>query len=355
MVSDGTTATSAMATTCRAHDDPTGSEACDADVGPAGEHSPADAAAANETPWPSGRSEVKVPLMVRARISLVRAFLLLYARCFGMSGLYLLGRFFGTLEYLTDYNRRRRVHRKLIDLFDGDYTPAERRRIAQRYFMRIRCDKMFYTIMDRIPRNKLLNRIKFKGGRNIDEALTKGNGCYAALCHFGSHHVAGLMMALMGYKIAGVRDPKESHVRRYIQNKYQETFPEVAAMRMVHASSFPRILYRHLRGNGILASLLDVDRRRGDHTKTHPVTFFGREREWLIGPLQMALRCGSPIVQGFVVSRRNFYYRLIATPPLIDTQALGRDEPAVIAEVLHRYAQGVERFARAHPDHLMNI
>jgi lauroyl/myristoyl acyltransferase len=296
-----------------------------------------------------------IPVLVRARIAFVRSFLMSYARCFGLSGLYKLGQAFATLEYLSDYNRRRRVHRKLIQYFRDDFTPAQRRRITWRYFMRVRCDKMFYTIMDRIPRGKLMNRIKPKGEEHVQAALARGKGLYLALCHFGAAHIAGLMGALKGYDIAGVRDARESHVRRYIQNKYRETFPEVAKMNIVLASSFPRMLYRHLKKNGIVASLLDVERRRGDNTKTVPVTLFGETRNLLAGPVQIALRNGAPTIQGFVVSRRNFYYQLIVTPPLLDPSNFGGDEEAAIAETLRHYATGVEAFARRHPDHLMNI
>jgi lauroyl/myristoyl acyltransferase len=296
-----------------------------------------------------------IPWIVRARIALVRGFLMTYARCFGLSGLYKLGQAFATMEYLSDYNRRRRVHRKLVQYFGDRYSPAQRRRITWRYFMRVRCDKMFYTIMDRIPRAKLMNRIKPKGQEHVDAALARGKGVYLALCHFGAAHVAGLMGALKGYDIAGVRDGRESHVRRYIQNKYRETFPEVAKMNIVLASSFPRMLYRHLQKNGVVASLLDVERQRGDNTKTVPVTLLGETRNILAGPVQIALRNGAPTLQGFVVSRRNFYYQLIVTPPLLDPAKARGNEDAAITETLQHYAAGVEAFAKRHPDHLMNI
>ncbi len=295
-----------------------------------------------------------MPWFTRCRIWVVRAFLMGWVHCFSLSGLYRLGQFFGTLEYFTDYNRRRRVHLKLESFFKDEFSTSWRRQITWQYFMRMRCDKMFYTIMDRIPQNKLMNRIKLLGKQNIDAALEEGNGVYVALCHFGSHHVAGLMMALLGYHLAGVRDPKESAVRRYIQDKYSQTFPEVASMKVFPANSFPRGIYRHLQENKIVASLLDADRKRGEHTKTHPAKIFGESRDFLIGPLQIAIRCGSTALQGFVVSRRNFYYQLIVTPPLFEKVKAGA-EPETITGVIQRYAEGVERFAREHPDHLMNI
>ena len=310
--------------------------------------------ASSPPPESPSRQPKPISLLTRIRIWTVRAFLVSWIRCFSLSGLHMLGRIFGTLEFAIDYNRRRRVDRKLQSFFKDEFSPAWRRRTTWQYFMRIRCDKMFYTIMDRIPRHKLMNRIKRIGWENLDDALKEGKGVYFALCHFGSHHVAGLIMALLGYELAGVRDAKESPVRRYIQEKYRETFPEVSGVKLFHATSFPRDIYRHLKNNGILASLLDADRKRGEQTRTSPATIFGEEREILIGPIQMAIRCGATTLQGFVVSRPNFYYQLIVTPPLIDPKTV-TDESETIANVIQRYADGVERFAREHPDHLMNI
>lgn len=299
-------------------------------------------------------AERPIHAFTRARIALVRAILMAWVRAFSLKGLYALGRFFGTCEYFCDYNRRRRVRRKLHQFFKDELSPARVRLITWRYFMRIRCDKMFYTIMDRIPRDKLLKRIKLKNIEAIDDALKSGKGVYVALCHFGSHHVAGLMMALLGYDIAGVRDDKESAVRRYIAQKYRETFPEVARMKLFYSSSFPRQIMRHMQQNGIVASLLDVDRRRGEASRMHPVSIFGEERDFLVGPVQMAIRCGATTFQGFVVSRRNFYYQLIVGEKLIDPDQ-PEAEDVIVQRVMQHYADNVEAFARRHPDHLMRI
>lgn len=298
--------------------------------------------------------EHPVPFFTLLRIRLVRFMLLALLRCFTLSGMYLVGCAFAVGEYVVDFRRRRRVHNKLREYFKEDATPKFRRRYAMRYFMRMRCDKMFYTIMDRIPRDKIVNRVELTGIQNIDDGLEQGRGVYVALCHFGSHHIAGLLMALLGYELAGVRDGKESAVRRYIQYRYTKTFPEIRRMKMFAANSFPRGIYRHLNQNKIVASLLDADRKRGEHTKVEPVRLFGEERNVLVGPLQIAIRCDSVMLQGFIVSKPYYRYEVVVTPPMIERRA-GAEEPEIIREVLKQYTAGVEDFARRNPDHLMNI
>lgn len=325
----------------------------DAPTDPAATPKPNDGS--NETaPGILSIHEHPIPFMTLARIRLVRFMLVAVVRCFTLTGLYLLGCLFAIGEYIVDFRRRRRVHTRLREYFKDEATPSFRRRYAVRYFMRVRCDKMFYTIMDRIPRDKIVNRVELTGIQNIDDGREKGRGVYVALCHFGSHHIAGLLMALLGYELAGVRDGKESAVRRYIQYRYTETFPEIRRMKMFAANSFPRGIYRHLQQNKIVASLLDAARKRGEHTKTEPVLLFGEERDVLIGPLQIAIRCDSVMLQGFIVSKPYYRYEVVVTPPLIDS-VKDRDEPEVIRDILKQYAEGVEDFARRNPDHLMNI
>src|SRR5262245_43229728 len=113
-----------------------------------------------EKPTPAPERERPVPLFARVKLDVVRAFLSSWVRCFSMKGLYWLGQFFGTCEYVCDYNRRRRVRAKLQQIFPDGLTKRQRRLFTWRYFCRIRCDKMLYLILDRVPRDKLLNRIR---------------------------------------------------------------------------------------------------------------------------------------------------------------------------------------------------
>lgn len=294
-------------------------------------------------------------MLSRLKFGVVRALLTAWARCFSLTGLYKLGKFFGTLEYVIDYNRRRRVRAKLAQIFPEGLTDRQARLFTWRYFCRIRCDKMLYLILDKVPRHKLLSRIRWHGKEHLDTALANGKGAYIMLAHYGSHHVAGFMLALLGYRVSGVRDPKEAPLRQYIQQKFLETFPEASAVRVYYADNkFPRELYLEFKSNGILCTALDIERFRGEHLKTCPVTIFGQQREFLTGTLQIAMRCGAPIMQGFVISRKNYYYRWELSAPLIDP-AEAKDEPEIVARVMQKYADNIERHARQHPDHLMKI
>jgi KDO2-lipid IV(A) lauroyltransferase len=292
----------------------------------------------------------------RAKFGLVRCFLWFWARAFSLKGLYLLGRWFGTVEHLVNFKRRARYRRELRRIFPEGIPPVRARQVTREYFRRTRCDKMLYVIFDRLPKEKILRRIKFHGREHLDEALRRGRGIYVMLSHHGSHHVAGLLMALLGYQCAGVRDRNEGASRIYAQQKYAATFPEFAAIRLLYADSFPREIYRCFRANYVVASALDVSRVRGATLKTCPVRIFGEQREFLTGTLQIALRCEATIAQAFVVSRPNFYFRLIVRPPLhISNGEPQTEDPQRISELMQRYADGIEAHVREHPDHLSRV
>ena len=78
---------------------------------------------------------------------------------------------------------------------------------------------------------------------------------------------------------------------------------------------------------------------------------FGQEREFLTGTMQIALRCGAPIMQGFVVSRKNFYFRLILKGPLIEP-ASAQDTPETLQRVMQAYADNIAEHVRSYPCHI---
>lgn len=313
---------------------------------------------ASERMRSSGASrERQLSWVVRAKFAVVRCFLWGWARLFSLTGLYLLGQTFGTLEYLVNFKRRARYRQALRRVFPEGVDRTRERRIIREYFRRTRCDKLLYLIFDRLPKEKILRRIKFHGREYVDEALRRGNGAYLMASHNGSHHVLGLLLALLGYKVGGIRDRNEGAVRVYMQQKLGETFPEIAEnFRMYFADSFPRTIYRYFQENCLVGSALDVSRVRDETLKTCRVRIFGESREFLTGTLLIALRCRATIVQLFVVSRPKFYFRLIVHPPLAVPSGAGNgDSPQRVAELMQRYADGIEAHVRAYPDHLSRV
>ncbi len=271
-----------------------------------------------------------------------------------LPGLHWFGRVLGTFEWLINYKRRRRFATALRQVLGREATGAERRRWTREYFTRSRCDKLFYLMFDRIPRARAMTLLSIGNQELLDRALSRGRGVYMAMSHHGALHVVSLLMALRGYKTAGVRDRREGAMRRYIQERFDRRYPEFARMRILFADSYPREIYRCLSDGFVLGSAMDVSRVRQPNQKTEEVTVFGETRPFPSGPLRIAHRCRAPVLQAFVLPENGFHYRLEIVGMLIDPD-LSTNEELAVAEAMRTYATNVERYVRESPSLLTRV
>ena len=296
------------------------------------------------------------PVSVWERASFVSLRAVVYglACVLTLPGLYRFGQVFGFLEWAINFKRRRRFAARLRSLLGQDLPASQIRRATLAHFIRTRCDKLVYLIFDLLPRERMLQRFTIVNRHLLDDALARGKGVYVALSHHGAHHVAGLMMSLLGYKVAGVRDRQEGATRRYVQAMYERRYEELRQGRILYSDSFPRDIYRCFKDNYALGSALDVHREREAHLKTMTVDFCGEKRQFLTGTAQIALRCGAPILQGFIVSEPQFRYRLEIHGPLADADYAG-GTPELLQQVMQQYADNVERYIRAYPAEITKV
>lgn len=271
-----------------------------------------------------------------------------------LRGLYRFGRCFGFLEWLINYKRRKRFNRAVKRLLRDKFSPKDRRRATREYFMRSRCDKLFYLIVDRISQDVAENLLTIENQQVLDEAMARGHGAYLALSHHGALHVLAMLMSLRGYKTAGVRDPNESAIRRYVQDRFDRRYPQFRRMQVLSADSYPREIYRCFQEGYLLGSAIDVHRLRKPTQKSEEVQFFGEARHFLTGPLRVALRSGAPVLQAFIIPRTGFRYHLEIVTTLIDPQKIDHESEA-IRRATHAYAENVERFVLRWPSLLTKI
>ncbi len=256
---------------------------------------------------------------------------------------------FGTLEWLINHKRRRRYASALKVALGRKPTATERRRATRGYFTRTRCDKLFYLTFDRMSKLDVVSRFSIGRRDLLDDALAGGRGVYIALAHQGDHHILGLLLVQSGYRLVGVRDRDEGPLRRYVQERLDRLFPEIPRPRILFSDTFPRELYRALQGGSVLVSLMDVARIRAEHQKMEDVRVFGRKRQFVSGPLRIALRCRCPVLQAFLVPRGDFRYHFEIVEMILDPQTM-KDEESAVARALETYAANVERFTREHPE-----
>lgn len=271
-------------------------------------------------------------------------------------GLYRFGQWFGTLEWLINYKRRKRFHRVLKRVLGQTPSAGMRRQYTLSFFRQSRCDKLLYLIFDRLTSEQASGLLQFSNREKFDGILSKGKGIYLALSHQGAHHVVAMLLALNGYKTAGVRDRKESGIRRYVQDRVDRHYPEVARMRVIYADSFPREIYRCMKDGYIVGSAMDAGRTRNLQQKTEEVTLMGKKVSFLSGPLRIALRCGTTIVQAFFIPESDFKYRLEIVDQLSEPdegKVERKEEDRIVSGMMQTYATNLETYLRANP-HLIS-
>ena len=298
---------------------------------------------------PGGVGGASLGWWEKLSFSSMRQLLRWHTQAWGVSGLYTSCRAFAAIEYAINYKRRRRVSRMLDVVLDQRPTGAERRRLIREHFMRQRCDKTFYLIFDMLSRQQVESRFSIVNRHLLDDGLAHGKGVYVLLSHHGAHHVTGMIMSLLGYRVGGIRDPNEGAMRRYVQTLWEKKHPDLPRARILYAGNFVRQVYRLFQDNYALGSALDITRRRAPWQKTCPVRIFGETRAFLTGTLRIALRCGAVVLQGFVVGDDDFNYRLELTGPMIDPDSDVQSSER-IAEVMQQYADNITAYARRYPE-----
>ena len=312
----------------------------------------AEAPTAASTPAPE--EEVQLTPWQAASFTATHAATALLLKVLSLSGLYRFGQMFGTVEWLINFKRRRRFAQALTRILGRKPTGAERRRETRSYFVRSRCDKLFYLILDCVPRDTAIGLLTIGNKDLLDAPLARGGGVYLAMSHHGAQHVVALLMALNGYKTAAVRDRKEGGIRRYVQSRFDKRYPEFERTRWLFADSYPREIFRCLRDGFVLGSAMDVSRVRSDHLKTEDVTIFGEPRRFLSGPLRVARRCRVPVLQTIVASEPGFRYRLDLVDTLLDPDNAGTEDEAV-RTAMRKYVDNLERAVRAAPSLISRI
>lgn len=295
-----------------------------------------------------GEEPARLSAWERISFGFVHGVLALILALTSLETLYGLGKAFGTLEWAINFRRRRRFHRALDGVLDRPMSQSERRREARRHFVQTRCDKIFYLIFDCIPRDKARALFAITNRHLIDDAVARGRGVYVALSHHGAHHVAAMLMASLGYRVAGVRDRGEGSLRRYVQARFDQRFPDFQRMKVIFADAYPREIYRCFQEGYVLGSAMDVARVRHPNQRVEYLEVFGRRHPFVSGPLRVAERCGAVVLQGFIVAHEGFRYELtLSEIPMNSMDGKGRE--GAILGALEAYARAIERFVREHP------
>lgn len=305
----------------------------------------------SKTVHPTEREPANLSAWQKFSFTCMRVIIKGTLRLFGLNGLYKLSCFFGWLEFLVDYKRRKRTYRIQSVVWNESTPKSERRKWVIRNFIRLRCDKVFYLIFDLLPKDKLAECFEIENRGALDDGVARNKGVYAMTSHIGSTHVIGMLTAFLGYSISGVRAPNEGAMRRFVQERWDQKYPDCPPIILIYTGDFVRPIYRLFKDNYILGSSLDVTKIPDENMRTIPVKLFGKEQQFLLGPLLIAIRCKTTILQAFSISLPGFRYRLDFLGPFTDPEKPD-ESPEALARIMQEYADNIVEYAHRYPDHI---
>lgn len=191
-----------------------------------------------------------------------------------------------------------------------------------------------------VPRGEIVRRTTVDGWDHLDTALEAGKGVVFVTGHFG----------LWDYAPAVLADRYPGRVYIVVEHLNSALLNElVQGQRALQGSTIipmhnVRAMVRALRGNGIIAVLVD----RPVHDDGVPVTFFGRETMVPGGAATLAAMTGAALLPGYFVHRENGTYDGCILPPIApprtgqrasDVQRLTQGAMAALEEMVKRRPQ----------------
>jgi KDO2-lipid IV(A) lauroyltransferase len=189
-----------------------------------------------------------------------------------------------------------------------------------------------------ISREKLKQRVKIKGLKNLDSALLKGKGVVIFTAHIGNFEWGACRLAVEGYRIWGT-----SLVRK---NKLVGRFFELKrASKGLKTLYINRMLkvFKILKNNEIIAIPTDWD-PTGQAARAFK--FFGETAYLPTGALQIALRSGASLVPSFIWRKDKYNHLLIFEKPLVLIRE--GDKETLISKNMIKILAVMEKYIKSH-------
>lgn len=244
---------------------------------------------------------------------------------------------------------RRALPRTTAGLVDNlrvvfpDESPRQLYRRALRTYVSYAHDYVDFIKALRWPRAQVLERFAYEHGERLQRAMAMQRGVLLVTGHIGNWEAGGIMMRALGVPLTVVAMPEpdpEVHAHRL---RIRASLG-VDTLEVRQSLDTPLQIRRKLAEGRTVALLMDrsVDRDRV------PVTFFGREVEFLRTPVLLAYLTGAPIVPMTLVREGRGRFRATPAEPIIVNRDAPRD--AEIRRAAQAVADVLEKQVRARPE-----
>ena len=201
-----------------------------------------------------------------------------------------------------------------------------------------------FFMMPQLPPHKVRKFFShLKGEEILTKALNRGKGAILLSAHVGNWEFGGTMVRLANYPLAVVAIPHNTPATNSLVNKLRKD----KGIKVFEMSTSPfsgiEVLH-HLRDNGVVAMIGDKDFLGHGW----PITFFGKEIAFPVGPVVMAMKSGAALIPAFVLKQPDGrYFGVIEKEISLELEG-DRDETIKIN--LSKTARVFEKYIRKYPD-----
>jgi len=222
-----------------------------------------------------------------------------------------------------------------------ELTPPELKRLS---WLNFRNHAKAYADLMLLPRARVSEMrplLKVSGMEHLEQARAMGKGVLAVSCHMGSYEVVA---AIWSATLTPVSFFAEELEPRALFEWYRDTRARLGISVLPLNISGLRKVLQALRDNEMVITAIDRD-ITGTGRK---LPFFGRPAPIPMGPVQMALRLGTPLLPVCVYRLPDDSYMAEAAP-LVIAESTG-DADADEARVTRELLRPIEEFIRRHPE-----
>ena len=249
-----------------------------------------------------------------------------------LSWRYSLGTLGGEAVYWCWPSKRRNTLRNMT-VVTGDCDGARASTLARASLREYGRYLIDFLNLPNVTAAEIIQRVHAYGWEHLDKALDAGKGVIFVTGHFGIWDYAPCVLAnrYPGRMHVVAESFESPHIDALIQGQRTLKGSTVIAMDNV------RQMVRALRGNGILALLVD----RPVHGDGVPVEFFGRHTLVPAGAATLAAMTGAAVLPGYLIHRKDGDYDGHILPP-IQPSAVG-DRATDVQIMTQRIFTALER------------
>jgi len=237
--------------------------------------------------------------------------------------------------------RRRVSLENLYRAFGDTLDEAERIRIARRSYVNFAKSMAEFASFGKMKRQGIDRIVRVTGQENLEEAVSRGNGCLAISGHFGNWEMWGISADkcgrpvdfLVGEQTNGFVDEVMNGMRR------------AGGVGIISKGIAARGVFESLKKNRVVAFLSDQNARKAGVF----VDFFKIPASTPQGAAQFSYRMDSPIVFGYIVRQKDESHISHYLPPIYPNLDAGKDEEVV--RITAAYTRLLEECITKHPDH----